>query len=76
MIYLYKGDLPYYGIQEQNQKEWYRLIMETKMMLSIEELCSDMPVCFNKYLTYVRDLDFDKTPNYKLELDWCIRKIE
>ena len=91
MIYLYKGNLPWHGIQERNQKERYRLIMETKMALPIEELCSETPACFCKYLNYVRGMKFDKTPNYKLlqslfkenmnteiklEPDWCIRKIE
>lgn len=66
MIYLYKGDLPWHGIQEKSQKERYRLIMETKIALPLEELCSDMPPCFEKYLSYVKKLYFEQIPNYKM----------
>eukprot|EP00826_Nyctotherus_ovalis_P061411 TRINITY_DN8738_c0_g1_i2.p1 TRINITY_DN8738_c0_g1~~TRINITY_DN8738_c0_g1_i2.p1 ORF type:complete len:255 (-),score=53.43 TRINITY_DN8738_c0_g1_i2:76-840(-) len=66
MIYLYKGNLPWHGIQERDQKERYRLIMETKVALPLEELCSDMPPCFAKYMAYIKNLDFEETPDYKL----------
>lgn len=32
----------------------------------MDKLCEDLPDCFVEFMEYVRQLDFDKKPNYGL----------
>lgn len=36
-----------------------------KQTTSVNELCYGLPIQFAQYLTYVRNLNFDETPDYK-----------
>ena len=66
LIYFYKGDLPWHGIEADNKEQRYNKIMETKMAMTIDDLCSGIPECYSKYMKYCRALKFDETPDYKL----------
>ena len=43
LIYLYKGGLPWQGIQAVTKTEKYSKIMEKKMSTPIEVLCKGLP---------------------------------
>lgn len=73
LIYLYKGELPWQGIKENDKNKKYKLIgeMKKKMVLKdtdngddCKELCKNMPNEFKSYLRYTRDLKFDEVPQY------------
>lgn len=66
LIYLAKGILPWQGIVRETKKEKIEGIMEKKMEISAELLCSELPPEFGLFLRYCRDLKFEQKPNYKL----------
>ena len=46
-------------------KQKYEKIGMKKQTTSINELCYGFPIQFAQYLTYVRNLKFDETPDYQ-----------
>jgi hypothetical protein len=65
MIYFLKGSLPWQGLNAKTREEKYRLITEKKKSCRAEDLCSDLPVEFLNYLTYVKSLGFKNDPDYR-----------
>lgn len=67
LIYLIKGDLPWMGIPAPTRKEKYAKIGEVKEKVSVHSLCKDLPSSnlFEKYINYVRSLEFESKPDYK-----------
>jgi len=65
MIYFLKGHLPWQGLRAQDDEEKYRCIMEKKMALSLEDLCSELPVEFLQYMQDVKSLPPGKKPAYR-----------
>ena len=63
-IYFLKGSLPWQGVKAKNLSEKYNKIMNLKVQTSINNLCKNLPVQINELLFYVRDLQFDQTPDY------------
>ena len=39
--------------------------MEAKLATPVEQLCENLPVEFQIYLTYIRSLKFDEQPDYR-----------
>ena len=64
LIYFSKGSLPWQGIKAKNINEKYTKIMSNKINTKNEELCSELPELFPKFLQYIRDLQFEDKPNY------------
>jgi serine/threonine protein kinase len=64
LIYFVKGILPWQGIVCTDRDEKYRLIGNSKIKTSIEDLCLGLPDGFKLYLQYVRALAFKEKPNY------------
>ena len=58
--------MPWCGIKAKNVKEKYELIEQKKLITSVEEICAGLPKCFEKYISYCRNLKFQETPNYEL----------
>ena len=46
------------------KQQAYRLTMDRKAGISLDELCSDTPEEIRKYMEHVRSLNFEDNPNY------------
>ncbi|KAK3937911.1 putative casein kinase [Diplogelasinospora grovesii] len=63
-MYFLRGGLPWQGLKAATNKQKYEKIGEKKQTTQIKELCEGFPEQFVKYLTYVRNLGFEDTPDY------------
>ncbi|KAL8656846.1 MAG: hypothetical protein Q9226_002518 [Calogaya cf. arnoldii] len=65
-MYFLRGGLPWQGLKAATNKQKYEKIGEKKQTTAIKDLCDGYPVAeeFNKYLSYVRNLGFEDTPDY------------
>jgi hypothetical protein len=64
MLYFAGGSLPWQSLKAATEGERNERIKEKKMDTPVEELCRDLPEEFATYVKYVRDLAFNKRPNY------------
>lgn len=64
LIYLLKGVLPWQGLQAKSRNEKYRLIMQRKADVSMEDLCGGLPQQIKEFLLYSRGLRFEEEPDY------------
>ena len=64
IIYFLRGSLPWQGIPAHSKHEKYRLIRESKVNTSVEDLCRDRPQEIATYLNYCRSLAFEEKPDY------------
>jgi len=62
-IYLLNGSLPWQGLKAKNPQKKYRLILEKKQEISIQQLCAGIPREFGDILAYARGLAFDARPD-------------
>lgn len=65
LLYLFRGSLPWQGIQAATKKQKYDRILEKKIAIRTEDLCKDLPKEFSIYLDYTRSLRFDDKPDYE-----------
>ncbi|BFZ59856.1 Palmitoylated plasma membrane-bound casein kinase [Saitoella coloradoensis] len=63
-MYFLRGGLPWQGLKAATNKQKYEKIGEKKQTTQIKDLCEGFPEEFNQYLTYVRNLGFEDTPDY------------
>ncbi|EEA27828.1 Palmitoylated plasma membrane-bound casein kinase [Talaromyces marneffei ATCC 18224] len=63
-MYFLRGGLPWQGLKAATNKQKYEKIGEKKQTTAVKDLCEGYPEEFNKYLTYVRNLGFEDTPDY------------
>ena len=63
-MYFLRGGLPWQGLKAATNKQKYEKIGEKKQTTVIKDLCEGFPIQFEKYLTYVRNLGFEDTPDY------------
>ena len=47
------------------KKNNFKDIGDLKKSTELDDLCSDLPSCFKKYLEYCQQLDFDEDPDYR-----------
>ena len=59
-----KGRLPWQDYKAWTKKEKYDRILEKKVSLSLELLCSKLPEEFFEYMKYVYSLEFEQKPDY------------
>ena len=64
LVYLCNGSLPWQNLNVQVLQEKYQKIMEQKLALPIEQICSGLPAEFSNYLHYCRSLRFEDKPDY------------
>ncbi|KAI3383929.1 hypothetical protein SNEBB_006838 [Seison nebaliae] len=64
LLYFMRGILPWQGVKAATKRQKYDRICEKKLEKSVEELCDGLPDVFVRYLTYVRELDFEMRPDY------------
>jgi casein kinase 1 len=63
-MYFLRGGLPWQGLKAATNKQKYEKIGEKKQTTAVKDLCEGFPEEFNKYLSYVRNLGFEDTPDY------------
>ncbi|RKP23767.1 kinase-like domain-containing protein [Syncephalis pseudoplumigaleata] len=63
-MYFLRGGLPWQGLKAATNKQKYEKIGEKKQTTAIKDLCEGFPEEFAIYLTYVRKLGFEETPDY------------
>ncbi|KAF2840580.1 kinase-like protein [Patellaria atrata CBS 101060] len=63
-MYFLRGGLPWQGLKAATNKQKYEKIGEKKQTTAIKDLCDGFPEQFNQYLSYVRNLGFEDTPDY------------
>lgn len=64
MLYFYKGQLPWQNLPAFSKSEKYRRIKETKIAITLEELCEGCPEEFLAYMKHCRNLNFEEKPDY------------
>jgi len=67
LIYLAKGTLPWQGLRRKNKYNSKSIdeIGLKKQSISTKSLCSDLPDCFDKYISYTKNLEFTEKPDYE-----------
>ena len=77
-VYFMKGRLPWQGITGHDKKEKYQKILKKKQTLSCEELCSNIPIEFARYIELCRQLKFEEEPPYleMRKMFWSVAKRE
>ncbi|KAG8925327.1 casein kinase I [Tulasnella sp. 419] len=63
-MYFLRGGLPWQGLKAATNKQKYEKIGEKKQSTAIKDLCEGLPEEFGIYLTYVRRLGFEESPDY------------
>src|SRR4051812_3889783 len=63
-MYFLRGGLPWQGLKAATNKQKYEKIGEKKQTTPIKDLCETFPNELNDYLSYVRNLGFEDTPDY------------
>jgi casein kinase 1 len=63
-MYFLRGGLPWQGLKAATNKQKYEKIGEKKQTTQIKDLCEGFPDQLEMYLTYVRNLGFEETPDY------------
>ena len=65
MIYFAKGSLTWQGLGGSDKREKHKRIKDKKRSMTSQKLCHKLPIQFKEYMDYVRNLQFDETPNYR-----------
>ena len=56
LIYFARGRLPWHGLKAHSTSEKNRLVLDRKIALNVEGLCSGLPQEFTEYIKYVKTL--------------------
>ena len=75
-MYFLRGGLPWQGLKAATNKQKYEKIGEKKQTTAIKDLCEGFPEEFNKYLSYVRNLGFEDTPDYDYLRDLFTKALQ
>jgi len=65
-LYFLRGGLPWQGLKAATNKQKYEKIGEKKQTTSVRELCEGFPEEVGVYLSTVRRLAFEETPDYDM----------
>ena len=64
LVYFSKGTLPWKNLKAKNIKDKQVKIFSKKINTKVEDICSELPQEFSKFLQYARDLHFEHKPDY------------
>ena len=74
LLYFLRGSLPWQDISDYNREDRFKKICEIKKNTSSKELCEGFPEELQKFVDYVRKLNFTDVPNYDY-LRFLLKKI-
>lgn len=69
LVYFLISKLPWQGLKISTKHEKWRKICRVKAGTPLEVLCKGIPSQFREYLTAVRRLKYEETPNYRYLID-------
>ncbi|CAL5867672.1 uncharacterized protein PFLUO_LOCUS1891 [Penicillium psychrofluorescens] len=75
-MYFLRGGLPWQGLKAATNKQKYEKIGEKKQTTIIKDLCEGFPEEFVKYMSYVRNLGFEDTPDYDYLRDLLTQSLK
>ncbi len=64
LLYFLRGRLPWQGLKAETEQQKYKLVMEKKTTISVEELCNKQLREIAVYMDHVRSLRFEDRPDY------------
>lgn len=64
LIYLRLGHLPWQGVSGKTKQDKYQKILEKKINISSDDLCTGLPENFKKMFEYINSLHFEEKPDY------------
>ncbi|EGR27006.1 protein kinase family protein, putative [Ichthyophthirius multifiliis] len=65
LIYFLQGGLlPWMNLKYKTKQEQQQIIGQIKSKIPMNELCKGLPIEFNQYMVYVKNLGFSEEPNY------------
>ena len=76
IIYFIKGSLPWQGLELNSKEEKFKKICEIKNQITPKGLCEDLPEEFEKFVEYIKNLEFADVPNYNQLKDLLKKLIE
>lgn len=65
LVYFLLGKLPWQGIKKKGESH-IKEIGNVKISVPLSVLCADIPKCFEDYLAYCKNLNFDEKPDYTM----------
>jgi hypothetical protein len=63
LLYFLRDRLPWQGLKAETEQQKYKLVMEKKTTISVEELCDKQPREIAVYMNHVRSLRFEDRPD-------------
>jgi hypothetical protein len=57
LLYFLRGPLPWQELKGETKQEKYKLMMEKKTTIGVDELCNDVPREFAVYMDQVRTFE-------------------
>ena len=66
LIYFLRGELPWQNLLAKTKEERNKKILEKKMEISLSKLCEGFPIEFEKFMNYVKNLEFEENPDYDM----------
>jgi hypothetical protein len=64
LLYFLRGHLPWQNVERETKQEKYKLMIEKKGTIGVDELCDNVPQEFAVYMDHVRALKFEREPKY------------
>jgi serine/threonine protein kinase len=75
LIYFLRGELPWQGLKEQNEKKRMNKILAIKLQ-NKKSLCDGLPEVFSKYMNYCWNLKIDDQPEYNYLKNLFIKQFK
>lgn len=64
LLYLANGYLPWQNVEGKAKEKTYQ-VGKIKKKIKVDELCKHLPKAFQYYFDYIRELEFNETPDYE-----------